>query len=211
MEIAIVLFERFTALDVVGPYEVLRCLPDAQVRFVAKQRGLVRNDAGSLALNADSVLAEVTSPDIVLVPGGAGQEALMGDVGWHNWLKKVNETSKWTTSVCTGSLVLAACGFLHGRKATSHWLAMERLARLGAVPQKQRVVVDEKYVTSAGVSAGIDMALSLAAIVASPVQAQGIELALEYDPAPPFRAGSPEKGPANLVERMRAQSRHNSA
>jgi transcriptional regulator GlxA family with amidase domain len=194
---------------VVGPYEVFRCLPEVNVRLVSKQRGLVRNDANSLSINADYTLADVVEPNILVIPGGPGQEAVMGDSATLNWIRRVNDVTSWTTSVCTGSLVLAAAGLLNGKKATTHWLAMDRLKRMGADAQNQRVVVDGKYVTSAGVSAGIDMAISLTAILGSPAQAQGIELALEYDPQPPFKSGSPEKGPPNLVARMRAQSRHN--
>jgi putative intracellular protease/amidase len=209
MEIAILLFDRYTALDVVGPYEVFRCLPEVNVRLVGKQRGLVRNDANSLSIQADFQLSEVTEPNVLVIPGGPGQEAIMGDSGTLNWIRRLNDVTQWTTSVCTGSLILAAAGLLKGRKATTHWLAMERLARMGVEAVNQRVVVDGKYVTGAGVSAGIDMAISLAAILATPAQAQGIELALEYDPQPPFRAGSPDKGPPNLVQRMRVQTRHN--
>jgi putative intracellular protease/amidase len=209
VEIAILLFDRYTALDVVGPYEVFRCLPEVNVRLVGKQRGLVRNDANGLSINAEYSLSEITKPNVLVIPGGPGQEAIMGDSGTLNWIRRMNDVSQWTTSVCTGSLILAAAGLLRGRKATTHWLAMDRLSRMGAVAVSQRVVVDGKYVTGAGVSAGIDMAISLCAILASPAQAQGIELALEYDPQPPFKSGSPEKGPPNLVQRMRDQTRHN--
>jgi putative intracellular protease/amidase len=207
MQIAILLFDRFTALDAVGPYEVLSRLPEAEVRFVALEPGLKRADTGQLALLADASLAELPHPEIVLVPGGPGQAALMEDGPVHEWLRAAHETSTWTVSVCTGSLILAAAGLLAGRRATSHWGALEELGRLGAEPVSERVVFDGKLVTGAGVSAGIDMALTLAARIAGDQYAQAIQLGIEYDPQPPFDAGAPHKAPAEILERRRAASR----
>ncbi len=208
MRIAILLFDRMTALDAVGPYEVLRYSPGAEMVFVGKEKGEVRAGAGTLGLVVDRTLAEVTAADIVLVPGGAGQVDLMRDEEVLTWLRKIDETTTWTTSVCTGSLVLAAAGLLKGRKATSHWLALDQLAAFDAEPAEQRVVFDGKYVTAAGVSAGIDMALALADRFAGDVAAQAIQLGLEYDPQPPYDAGAPAKAPEQLVTMMRENSNY---
>ena len=207
MDIAILIYPRFTALDAVGPYEVLSRLPDARVRFVAEEVGPKRTDTGQLALQADATLDELAHPEIVLVPGGPGQAALMEDGPVHEWLRAAHETSSWTTSVCTGSLILAAAGLLTGVRATSHWLALEELGSLGAEPTPERVVFEGKIVTAAGVSAGIDMALALAARVAGEDVAQAIQLGIEYDPQPPFDAGSPQKAPARIVDAVRAHAR----
>ncbi len=211
MDIAIVLFDGLAALDAVGPYEVLSRLPGARVTFVAEQPGAKRTDVGSLALLADASLAEHAHPDVLLVPGGPGQERLMDDGPLHEWLRTAHETTTWTTSVCTGSLVLAAAGLLDGRRATSNWQARERLRELGVDVSDERVVFDGRLVTAAGVTAGLDMALMLAARIAGEPVAQAIQLGIEYDPQPPFDAGSPEKAPAEIVELVRARSRHESA
>lgn len=207
MQIALVVYDRFTALDAVGPYEILCRLPDAETVFVAKETGPVRSDHGALALTADRALAEVPSPDVVVVSGGPGQSALMEDEQLLDWLRAVDATTTWTTSVCTGSLLLAAAGLLRGRRATSHWLALDQLRRFGAEPTGERVVFDGKYVTAAGVSSGIDMALTLFGHIAGDERAQAVQLATEYDPQPPYDAGSPQKAPAHLVDAFRARSR----
>ncbi len=207
MQIAIVLFDRFTALDAVGPYEMLGRLPDAETVFVAEHAGPVRNDTGSLALTADRALADVTGPDIVVVPGGPGQTPQMENTVLLDWLRAADASSTWTTSVCTGSLLLAAAGLLEGRRATSHWLALDHLKRYGAEPTGERVVTDGKYVTAAGVSSGIDMGLTLLGRVAGDEHAQAVQLLTEYDPQPPYDAGSPRKAPAHLVEEFRSRSR----
>ncbi|MFJ9814953.1 DJ-1/PfpI family protein [Streptomyces sp. NPDC101151] len=207
MQIAIVLYDRFTALDAVGPYEILARTPDAETVFVAENAGPVRADTGALTIIADTSLAEVSSPDVVLVPGGPGQSALMEHRPLLDWLRRVDATSTWTTSVCTGSLLLAAAGLLDGRRATSHWLALDQLKRFGAEPAEERVVLDGKYVTAAGVSAGIDMALTLLGRIAGDEHAQAVQLATEYDPQPPYDAGSPHKAPGHLVDALRARSR----
>jgi putative intracellular protease/amidase len=207
MQIAVVLFDRFTALDAVGPYETLGRLPGAETVFVAEQAGPVRNESGTLALTADQALAEVARPDLVVVPGGPGQSAQMENPVLLDWLRAADATSTWTTSVCTGSLLLAAAGLLRGRRATSHWLALNELKRFGAEPTGERVVTDGKYVTAAGVSSGIDMGLTLLGRIAGDGHAQAVQLMTEYDPQPPYDAGSPEKAPAHLVERLRERSR----
>ncbi|MDT7620713.1 MAG: hypothetical protein QOF99_1614 [Pseudonocardiales bacterium] len=203
MRIAILLFDRFTALDAVGPYEVLSRLPGAETVFVAERTGPVTNDVGSLSIVATATLAQTPRPDVVVVPGGPGQAELMTDGPVHEWLRAADATSTWTTSVCTGSLILAAAGLLAGRRATTHWLAVEQLPALGATPADERVVIDGKYVTAAGVSAGIDMGLTLAGRIAGDEVAQLIQLGIEYDPEPPYRAGGPKSAPPELVELMR--------
>ncbi|MFE6419969.1 DJ-1/PfpI family protein [Streptomyces enissocaesilis] len=207
MQIAIVLFDRFTALDAVGPYETLGRLPDAETVFVAEQASPVRTDTGNLALTADRTLADVPAPDIVVVPGGPGQTPQMENAALLDWLRAADATSSWTTSVCTGSLLLAAAGLLKGRRATSHWLALDVLGRFGAEPTGERVVTDGKYVTAAGVSSGIDMGLTLLGRIAGDDHARAVQLLTEYDPQPPYDAGSPEKAPAHLVEEFRGRSR----
>ncbi|MEU5000077.1 DJ-1/PfpI family protein [Streptomyces sp. NPDC021622] len=207
MQIAIALFERFTALDAVGPYETLSRVPGADTVLVAERPGPVRNERGSLALVADRAFADVPSPDVVVVPGGPGQSEHMAHEPLLSWLRSADATSTWTTSVCTGSLLLAAAGLLKGRRATSHWLALAELEKFGAQPKGERVVFDGKYVTSAGVSSGIDMGLALVGRIAGDEQARTVQLLTEYDPQPPYDAGSPEKAPAHLVETFRAKSR----
>ena len=211
MEIAILLFDGITALDAVGPYEALSMLPGAQVRFVGTERGAKRTRSGSLALVADHTLSEIRRPDIVLVPGGPGEQALRTNPEVLAWLQAAHRTSRWTTSVCTGALTLAAAGLLDGVEATTHWSSMEDLAALGAVPVKERVVVRGKVVTAAGVSAGIDMALRLAALEAGDQVAMAIQLVLEYDPQPPFDAGSPDKAPPEVLAMVQSRRRARAA
>jgi transcriptional regulator GlxA family with amidase domain len=208
LKIAILLFDRLTALDAIGPYEVLSRLPGAEVVFVGKQRGEVRTDTGTLGLSVDRSLEEVGDADIVLVPGGAGTRPLLADEQVLAWLRQIDSGSKWTTSVCTGSLVLAAAGLLDGKRAACHWLWREHLSAFGAEPNAERVVFQGKLATAAGVSAGIDMALELVQREAGDEVAQAIQLEIEYDPQPPFDAGSPEKADPAIVEllRRRAQS-----
>ncbi len=198
MDIVILLFKGFTSLDAIGPYEVLNRLPGAKVRFVAQQPGEVRNDVGSLGITADAALEDVTSADILLVPGGPGTRALLDDEPVKRWLRAIDATTKWTTSVCTGSLVLAAAGLLDGLQATTHWSAMDILAELGAKATAARVVFQGKRVTAAGVSAGIDMALSLMAKIAGDNMAQAVQLGIEYDPQPPFDSGSIAKASPHI-------------
>jgi len=203
MQIAIPIFERFTALDAIGPYEVLSRLPGARVTFVGKTTGPVRSDNGMLAVTADATLADMPAPDVLVVPGGYGTRALLEDEEMLSWIRRAHETTTWTTSVCTGSLVLAAAGLLEGKDATTHWAARDELERLGARYTEQRVVHHGKLMMAAGVSAGIDMALTLAARIAGDDIAQVIQLYIEYDPQPPFDSGSPSKAPASVKELAR--------
>lgn len=209
MEIAVLLYDKLTALDAIGPYEVLSRLPGAEVKFVAKQAGPQRTDTGALALTADHALGDVTEPEIVVVPGGAGTRPLIGDEEVLEWLRGVHEQTRWTTSVCTGSLILGAAGILAGKRATCHWIWRDYLTAFGATPVDERVVTDGKVITAAGVSSGIDMALHLATKEAGEEVAQAIQLGIEYDPDPPHDAGSPHKAPAAIVERVRALAEAN--
>jgi putative intracellular protease/amidase len=204
MQVAYLLFDRFTALDVTGPYEVLSRLPDAETIFVAEKAGPVPNDSGTLSLVAEATLSEVSVPEILVVPGGRGTRVLLDHEPLLDWLRRVHEKTAWTTSVCTGSLLLAAAGLLDGRPATTHWLERDLLARLGARPVADRVVEQGKIITAAGVSSGIDMALRLVRLIRGEVAAQAIQLSIEYDPEPPVDAGSPEKAPEAVVEMVRA-------
>jgi putative intracellular protease/amidase len=204
VEIAILIFDRLTALDAVGPYEVLSRLPGAEVRFVAEEPGPKRTETDMLSLVADYALADVSEPEILVVPGGFGTRPLIGHEPVLDWIRSAHERSTWTTSVCTGSLLLGAAGVLDGLKATSHWLELERLREFGAEPTAERVVEQGKVITAAGVSSGIDMALRLAAHVAGEDVAQAIQLGIEYDPQPPFDAGSPQKAPQHVVDLVTA-------
>ena len=203
MKIAIPLYDRFTALDAVGPYEVLQRLPGAEIAWLAHEPGPVGTDTGKLRLHADAAFEDVPDPEIVVVPGGTGTDAVLDDERLVGWIRRAHETSDWTTSVCTGSLLLGAAGVLDGLDATSHWLDLHELEGFGARPTSRRVVEQGKVITAAGVSAGIDMGLVLAAKIAGPEVAQAIQLGIEYDPQPPFDAGSTEKAPPEIVELVR--------
>lgn len=207
MQLAILIFDDLTVLDAVGPYEVLSRVPGVDVHFVAPEPGPKRSDNGRLALVADHAIADIPAPGIVLVPGGRGELRMRADDRVLDWLRRAHETTQYTTSVCTGSLVLAAAGLLDGVRATTHWTGMDELGRLGAIPVAERVVQSGKIVTAAGVSSGIDMALTLAAALAGPDVAQAIQLSIEYDPQPPFAAGSPATAPTAIVEHQRSTSR----
>ncbi len=207
MKTAILIFDGLTALDAVGPYEVLRSVPGWEVAFVSKSAGEVRTDSGHLGLSADLALEEAGETDIVLVPGGAGNRPLLEDEEVLDWLRQIDRGTKWTTSVCTGSLVLGAAGLLEGKRATGHWLYLDPLRAYGADPVGGRFVEDGKVLTAAGVSAGIDMALHLVGREAGREVAQAVQLAIEYDPQPPFDAGSPAKAPEAIVELVTAVSK----
>lgn len=204
MQVVIPLFDRFTALDAIGPYQVLSGIPGAEVRFLGPEAGPVRTDNRMLTVLAEGRWEDLPHPDVVVVPGGIGTRALLDDERLLAWVRRAHERSRYTTSVCTGSLVLAAAGVLDGLEATTHWLERDFLAELGAKPTPQRVVEQGKVITAAGVSAGIDMALRLAELLTNADVAQAIQLGIEYDPQPPFDAGAPEKALAGTVELVRA-------
>jgi putative intracellular protease/amidase len=202
LDIVIPIYDDFTALDAVGPYEVLS-RTGGTVRFVGREAGPVRTDNGMLTVIAEASFADAPAPDVIVVPGGVGTRALTTDPVWMDWLRAVRATSQWTTSVCSGSLLLGAAGILDGLKATSHWLELETLRQYGAEPTGQRVVEQGKVVTAAGVSAGIDMALTLAARLVGEDAAKAIQLVIEYDPQPPFDCGSVAKSDPAAVELIR--------
>jgi transcriptional regulator GlxA family with amidase domain len=194
MQIAIGLYPGYTSLDAIGPYQVLQHYPGAEVVFCAERRGIVLDDAGLLRVEVEHTFAEIPRPDVLVVPGGivTRRLAASGDP-IVEWIRNAHRHTTWTTSVCTGSLLLGAAGVLDGLRATTHWTAYDELASFGATPTEQRVVVEGKVVTGAGVSAGIDMALTLVAEMSAPEIAQAIQLGIEYDPQPPFDSGSPSK------------------
>ena len=200
MDITFLIFEQLTALDAIGPYEVLQRLPGAKVRFVAAERGPVRTEKGMLGIVADFAMGEVTSSEILVVPGGIGTRPLIVHEPTLEWIRAIDATSTWTTSVCTGSLLLGAAGLLQGKRATTHWRVLDMLSQFGATPVSERVVEQGKIITAAGVSAGIDMAIRLAALVAGDEIAQAIQLGIEYDPQPPFDSGSFAKASETVRE-----------
>jgi transcriptional regulator GlxA family with amidase domain len=207
MQVAYLLYDRFTALDIVGPHEVFNSAPGSESIFVAEVAGPIRNESDTLSLVADASIDEVTSPDIIVVPGGYGTRALLDREPLLDWIRTAHETTAWTTSVCTGSLLLAAAGLLDGVPATTHWLARDLLAELGGKPVAERVVEQGKIVTAAGVSAGIDMALRLVQKMNGDEVAQAVQLGIEYDPDPPLDAGSPGKAPQPIVDVVTAAFR----
>ena len=193
MRTAYLLYDRFTALDVAGPYEVLASVPGSESVLVAERPGPVRSDRDALAIVAGHALDDVEAPDVVVVPGGLGTRQLLDHEPVLSWLRRVHQTTRWTTSVCTGSLLLAAAGLLEAAPATTYWLARERLESLGARVVDDRVVQHGKILTAAGVSSGIDMALRLVQLMHGDEVTQAVQLGLEYDPDPPLDGGSPEK------------------
>ncbi len=193
MKIALVVYPGFTALDIMGPYEVLSRVPGADAHFVATQPGALVADTGRLTLQVDKHLADMPRPDVIVVPGGPVPNVQAAFDDLIPWLQAAHPHTRFTTSVCTGSLVLAAAGLLDGVDATCHWTRLQTLKTMGAVPTSERVVHRGRILTGAGVSAGIDMALTLASLLTHVTVAQAIQLGLEYDPQPPFAMGSPEK------------------
>lgn len=202
--IAILLFDGITVLDAIGPYEVLSRVPGYRVCFVAKEKGTVRSGDKILGLVADYALDEIVDPEIVLIPGGFGIYGVIENETTMDWIRATHKKTAWTTSVCTGALALGAAGMLQGKKATTHWYSLEKLKDFGAEPTTQRMVIEGKVITAAGVSAGIDMALLLAAKLAGDTTAQAIQLGIEYDPAPPFDSGSLAKAPEPVVKALQA-------
>jgi transcriptional regulator GlxA family with amidase domain len=208
MKIAILLFDNYTALDVVGPYEVLSNIPGAKIYFAAEKPGLYKNNKG-IQISADYSLDEIADPEIVVIPGGFGIDAILDNEKILRWVNTVHKESQWTTSVCSGALLLAAAGILNGRKVITHWNRIEQLKKYPVEIVKERYIRDGKIITSAGVSAGIDMALYLTSLVVNENFAKVVQLSMEYDPKPPFDSGSPEKAPKEIVEMIKAASRNN--
>ncbi|AEV87209.1 thiazole biosynthesis protein ThiJ [Actinoplanes sp. SE50] len=203
MQIAIVLYPGMTALDAIGPYEILRFLPDSEVRFVGAEPGPVVTDSGVLVLGITHGYDETPRPDLVLVPGsGPNTATAMVDRQLTDWLRRVHETTTWTTSVCSGALILAAAGILRGHPATTHWIAQDALKSFGAAARRDdRVVRSGRILTAAGVSAGLDLALWLTGEIAGRDHAETVQLFIEYDPRPPFDAGHPSKARPEIFDR----------
>jgi transcriptional regulator GlxA family with amidase domain len=203
--VAIALYPEFTSLDAMGPYQVLQHVPDLEVRFVAAERGILRDDCGALRIEVEHTFDDVPSPEILVVPGGTITRT-MAHAGHPlvEWVRAAHPTTTWTTSVCTGSLILGAAGLLDGSLATTHWSAYEDLASFGASPTEQRVVRQGKVITGAGVSAGIDMALVLTRELAGTDVSEAIQLAIEYDPTPPHDRGAPSKARPEILDLVRA-------
>ena len=204
LDIAFLIFDGVMALDAIGPYDVLSNIPNTSITFVGETRGLKRNQRGSLGLSADRAITEVDRADILVVPGGFGEEEVRKNPAMLEWVRAIHATTQWTTSVCTGALILGAAGVLKGLEATTHWAAREQLRSFGATPVTQRIVEQGKVITAAGVSAGIDMALHLTRRIAGDEVAQAIQVGIEYDPQPPFdgvyeRASAPVK---TLLQQM---------
>ena len=202
LKIAILLFDNFTAFDVVGPYEVLSKIPNSKVYLVAVKHGLYK-DVKGLQMSADYSLKDIDNPDILIIPGGFGIDSLLNNQEIISWIQNAHISSKWTVSVCSGALLLGAAGILKDCKATTHWNRKEQLAKYGANIQNERYVKDGKIITSAGVSAGIDMSLYLLSLIVNENYAKAVQLGMEYDPKPPFDSGSPEKAPKEIVDKIR--------
>lgn len=204
LQIGLLLFPDVTQLDLTGPWEVFARTPDVECHLIWKDRQAVRSDRG-LSILPTTSFADCPPLDVICVPGGPGQIALMSDDVTLNFLRQQAEQAKWVTSVCTGSLVLGAAGLLKGYRATSHWSSIDQLALLGAEPVSQRVVRDRNRISGAGVTSGIDFALTLVAEIAGDAVAKSVQLQMEYDPEPPFTSGSPHTAPPQEVEQARAK------
>ena len=204
LQIAIPLFPRFTALDAVGPYEVLQRIPTFDVTFVGHDLGEVRSENAMLGLSVDATFEDLAQPDVIVFPGGVGTRPLETDERVLEWLRRAHTTTRFTTSVCTGSIVLGAAGLLRGLRATTHWSCYRELAAHGAEPTPERVVehLDRRIITAAGVSSGIDMALRLTELLADRTAAQAAQLMIEYDPQPPFDCGSVAKSDDIVMSRV---------
>lgn len=199
MTIALLLYNGFTALDVAGPYEVFSKIPNSTVYFIAEKKGLYADTKG-MQLMADTSLDELPFPDMLVVPGGFGIDALLTNETVLDWVRNANDHSQWTVSVCSGALLLGAAGLLNDKKATTHWNRKAQLAAYCPHILDERYVLDGKVLTSAGVSAGIDMALYLLSLITNETYAKAVQLGMEYDPQPPFNCGSPKTAPPALVE-----------
>ena len=207
-KIAMLLFDNYTALDVVGPYEVLSKIPDSKIYMVAVKPGIYKDIKG-LQLSAGYSLKDIENPDILVIPGGFGIDSVLNNRGILNWIRNAHKISTWTVSVCSGAILLGAAGLLENRKATTHWNRKEQLAKYGVILQNERYVIDGKIITSAGVSAGLDMSLYLLSLVVNESFAKSVQLGMEYDPKPPFDSGSPEKAPKEMVDKIRQSTMTN--
>jgi transcriptional regulator GlxA family with amidase domain len=205
VQVAIPIFPRLTVLDAIGPYEVLQRIPEVDVIFVGSDKGEVRSENGMLGLLADATFEDVPHPQVIVFPGGVGTRPLQNEARVLDWVRQAHASSVFTTSVCTGSLVLGAAGLLRGLTATTHWSCYDLLAAHGAIPTADRVVehLDKRIITAAGVSSGIDMALRLTELLVDKTAAQAAQLMIEYDPQPPFDCGSPAKVTPDVLSRVR--------
>jgi transcriptional regulator GlxA family with amidase domain len=201
MKIMILLFDNFTALDIVGPYEVLNKLPNAKIYLVGLEKREYTDTYG-LKISANNSIDEISEADILLIPGGFGIDDLLKNEEVLDWIRRIDSTTKWTVSVCSGSLLLAQTGLLDGKNCTTHWRRKEQLQRFNVTVKNERYIQDGKFITSAGVSAGIDMALYLVSKIAGDQIAMMTQLAIEYDPQPPFDCGSPEKVPKVMLDKF---------
>jgi cyclohexyl-isocyanide hydratase len=204
LSIGLLLFPKLTQLDLTGPFEVFARVPGAAVHLIWKTRDPVLSDRG-LAMLPTATFADCPPLDVVVIPGGPGQIDLMDDDETLGFVRRAAATCRLVTSVCTGSLVLGAAGLLQGYRATCHWASLDQLTTLGAIPVAERVVRDRNRITGAGVTSGIDFALAVVAELLGPSLAQEIQLQIEYDPAPPFSAGSPRTAPGELVAAARSR------
>lgn len=204
IDIVVPIFDRLTALDAVGPYETLQRLPGATVTFISNSVGEIRTENGFLGLMADATYADKPNPDVIVVPGGVGTRVAMLDEELLEWLRSAHEHTKFTTSVCTGSIVLGAAGLLDGLTATTHWSTYNTLEEQGAIATGTRVVehLDQRIITAAGVSSGIDMALRLSELLVDDIAAKAMQLMIEYDPQPPFDSGSVDKSTDEVMTRL---------
>lgn len=205
MQVVFLFYDGMTALDAIGPHEILFRLTGAQIQRVARKAGVVRTDSAGLELIAEYSLMDVSYADVLVIPGARNATTLRNYPEVLTWVRCIHATTKWTTSVCTGSLILGAAGLLAGLRATTHWAVLDRLRAWDAEPVSERIVESGKIITSAGVSAGIDMALMLAAKIAGPQVAQTLQLGIEYDPEPPFDTGSPKKASPKMCEALLAR------
>ncbi len=203
MKIAALLFDKITILDIVGPAEVLSWIPDSEIMWVGAKKGVVRAEPTGLNVTIDYTLDEVTEADVLMIPGGPGVRPLLEDQAHLDWVRQIHETTTWTTSICTGALLLGAAGLLKGLTATTHWMSNEVLEKFGATYAEERVIQQGKIVTSAGVSSGIDMALWLLAEIEGEAAARSAQLCIEYDPQPPFDSGAPSKAGEAIIKQAR--------
>jgi transcriptional regulator GlxA family with amidase domain len=202
LKIAILLFDGFTSLDVVGPYEVLSRIPNSKIFMVGCETRLYSDDK-RLKISVDYLMSDIVNPDILVIPGGFGIDSILDDQEILQWIQQAHLTSKWTISICSGALLIGAAGLLKDKRATTHWNRKDQLSKYCATVVDDRYVLDGKILTSAGVSAGIDMSLYLLSLIVNDNFAKAIQLAIEYDPKPPFDSGSPLKAPKEIVERIR--------
>ncbi|MET8136525.1 DJ-1/PfpI family protein [Streptomyces sp. NPDC005251] len=201
MDIVIPLFKFFEPLDAIGPYELLAHVPGAQVRFVAPEPGLIDDKLGAMQVDVPTRYTEVESCDVLLVPGGLGARLMLDNTEFIDWVRRIHETTRFTTSVCTGALILGEAGLLKGQTATTHWMAMDDLETFGATYTAERVVRHDRIITSAGISAGIDMALGLCALLSDELTARAVQLFTEYAPQPPYDSGSLATATPEVVAR----------